>query len=89
VTVEAKPLLNRISESRSSERHGVVPMKEFETSPLLNTFRATLKSLEVNQGIDQHYLGICELKSMLMHEIQRIESREPVEAGKYQRVKTL
>ena len=64
-------------------------MREFSTSLLLNTLRATLESLEGNQGIDQHYFGICELKSMLSHEIERIESREPIEAGRCQRVDTL
>ena len=64
-------------------------MREFRTSLLLHTLHATLESLEGNQDIDQQYLGICELKSMLGHEIERIESREPVEAGKGQQVKML
>jgi hypothetical protein len=64
-------------------------MREFETSRLLNMLRAILDSLEGNQDIDQRYLGICELKSMLTYQIERIESREPVEVGKCQRVNSL
>jgi len=64
-------------------------MRDFSTSLTLNTLRATLESLEENQGIDQSYSGIRELKSMLMREIERIESREPVEAGKCQLVNSL
>lgn len=64
-------------------------MRDFSTSLVLNTLRATLDSLEENQDIDQQYVGICELKSMLRHEIERIESRKPVEVGKSQLVHTL
>jgi hypothetical protein len=52
-------------------------MREFSTSLLLNTLRATLDSLERNQSIDQHYRGICELKTELKNKIERIECREP------------